>query len=306
VTRVADQADRLRLLAGARADGHGGAGAGAGGGVAPLVAIASGKGGVGKTTLAIAISIGLARAGLRTALLDADLGLANADLACGLSPTCRLSEAIGRVARGERVTPEVVRRMGMQAPGGFVLVPGVVGPPAGATPTDAREAVDQILGLLARAMQAVVVDHGAGIGWSVRRGLAQAAVPIIVTTPEPAAIADAYALLKAVHTAGAARTPWLLVNRARHAEEAHAAHARIAQVAGRFLAAPIPLLGWVPEDDAVARATRARRPLPCAAPRSRAWSAIGEVASRVCSELGGDDAHTRRPSLLARLLRGGG
>lgn len=275
----------------------------------PFIAIASGKGGVGKTTIAVSMSIALAKRGLRVALVDADLGLANADLICGLRPTARLTEAVARVAQGDRVTVDLVRRISMRGPAGMVVVPGMVGPLRHASGADARSAVAQTVDLLRRAMDVVVVDHGAGLGASVREGLARAALPLVVATPDPASLADAYALVKSLQLIECERIPYLLVNRAKDADDARAAHARVAEVAARFLGCGLPMVGHVPEDPIVQRCSRVRRPLALAAPKSSAARHLGKVVERLVEEIElerSDSDRKGRPArgLLARIVRG--
>ncbi|MEO1007070.1 MAG: P-loop NTPase [Planctomycetota bacterium] len=276
---------------------------------APVIAIASGKGGVGKTTIGVNLAIALSGQGARVALLDADLGLANADLACGLCPTARLGEAIEVVARGNRVTPELVQRLTLPGPRGIAVVPGVVGPVHGAGMHDVRRAVADTTELLARSSEVVVVDHGAGLHGAIRRALAEATLPIVVATPDPPAIADAYALIKATMAAAgsmdiAKRTPYILVNRARDARDAGRVHARLADVAARFLGIGLPYLGWLPDDPAAERATRARRPVCVAARRSRVARRFRRLAHRVREEL--TPSYQDGGFRLARVVRRGG
>ena len=274
----------------------------------PVIAIASGKGGVGKTTVAVSIAIGLASHGLKTALVDADLGLANADLICGLRPTARLTEAVVHVSRGGSVTADLVRRICTRGPRGVIFVPGMVGPFGKASMIDGRAAVMQTVGVLQRAMDVVVVDHGAGLGASVREGLVHAAHPIVMATPDPASLADAYALVKSLRGSTGSQFPRLLINRTRSEAEAEAAHARIAEVAAKFLAMGLPMIGHVPEDPAVSRCARVRRPVPIAASKSQAWKHLDRIVRRLVDEIEPPDA--RRGSLarprglrLARFMR---
>lgn len=303
MTVVSDQATVLRQLA----QRSGGSSAPAR--ACPVIAIASGKGGVGKTTVAVSMAIGLSSRGLKTALVDADLGLANADLFCGLRPTARLTEAVHRVARGGSVSADLVRRLCITGPRGVVFVPGMVGPLGNASMIDARTAVSQTVGLLSRAMDVVVVDHGAGLGASVREGLAGATHPIVMATPDPASLADAYALVKSLRGLTGGEPPKLLINRVRDEQEARSAHARIAEVAARFLSIGVPLLGHVPEDPAVLRCARMRRPVAIAASKSQAWKHLNRIVSRLADEVapagsGSERVHRRSAFGLARFVRG--
>lgn len=300
---VGDQAATLRRMAQRRT------GASAPVARCPVVAIASGKGGVGKTTIAVSLAIALAQRGMKSALIDADLGLANADLMCGLRPTSRLTEAVHRVSQGGHVHADLVRRIATPGPGGVLLVPGIVGPVAGASSTDARTAVTQTLDVLVRAMDVVVVDHGAGLGGSVREGLSSSSFPIVVATPDPASLADAYALIKSLRTMRSDRVPALLINRAKDESDAQAAHARVAEVAAKFLSVGLPMLGYIPEDPMVARCTRVRRPVAIAAPKCIAAKHLSRLSERVSTELGlvggASDRTARRPvRRLARLMLG--
>ncbi len=250
---------------------------------APVVAVASGKGGVGKSNFCVNVCIALAERGVRPLLLDADLGLANADVLCGVTPGAHL----GHVLEGVRRIEEVVVR----APGGFSLVPGVAGAlSASAGRPERRADLAARLARLDSMGDLVLIDCGAGIGSTVMTFISASDAVIIVTTPEPTAIADAYGLIKCLAlTAGPHGPPAprcaLFVNQASGADEACRAHRRIAGVCERFLDLPLPLLGWAPADPHVPMAVRARTPLLLAYGRAPAAKALRRAASSLSTSL---------------------
>ncbi|HYE03441.1 MAG TPA: P-loop NTPase [Phycisphaerales bacterium] len=272
---------------------------------AKVVTIASGKGGVGKTNLAVNLSIAFAQAGLRVTLLDADLGTANADLLCGLNPLVRLDRAVG----GGRSLPELA----IEAPGGFHLVPGAAGMARIAdlaAPERARLLAG--VGQLRRDSDLLVIDTAAGIGADVRAFVAAADLALLVTTPEPTAIADCYALIKCVcGEAGAARPGpgglALVVNQAESRSGSCEVHARLAAVCARFLRRDLPLLGSVAQDVRVPGAVRARSPLLLRSPRSPAARDLRGLAGSLSRRLGltfPARAEERTRAGLARRLLG--
>lgn len=265
---------------------------------APVVAIASGKGGVGKTNLAVALSIGLARLGRRTVLIDADLGVANADVLCGVRTTAHL----GQVISGERTIMDIAQPVN----GGFLLVPGGSGIASLADLDDQQRArLFEALAQLDAKCDAIVVDCGAGVSRSVRRLVHAADLAIIVTTPEPTAIADAYSLIKCVATEAreAGQSPHgriaILVNQVNSTGEAQRVHARIASVCEKFLSFRPAFAGSVCHDRVVPQAVRARKPFFFVDPKSGATRDALALASYVQAALPkpGHD----RPSFFRRL-----
>jgi flagellar biosynthesis protein FlhG len=259
---------------------------------AKVVTVSSGKGGVGKTNTCVNLAVALAQSGRRTTLLDADMGMANADVLCGVSPTRRLEHYVGvsDLATGGRPrTPAdaaaLARRsladLAVDAPGGFRLVPGAVGV-ARMADLAPRERARLMAGLveLEHNADVLLVDTGAGLGREVISFVHAADLALIVATPEPTSIADAYALIKCVlrteseddrarnlrNMPVAHRRLALVINEAADAREAAAVHARIAGVCEKFLRTPLPLLGWVSQDPRVGAAVRRRNPvlLDCA------------------------------------------
>jgi flagellar biosynthesis protein FlhG len=270
---------------------------------ARVISISSGKGGVGKTNLCVNVAIALAAAGKRVTLLDADLGLANADVLCGLTPGKRLDRLLGVSdagasgggrggwggggAAGRSGLSEIV----VEAPGGFRLVPGASGVSRMADLGDLERArLLAIVAELEREADLLLIDTAAGLGASVLGLMRAADLAIVVATPEPTSIADAYALIKCAASRGGGGQGngagvWrearvgLVVNQSRDEGEGRAVHARISGVCQRFLGFGVPLLGQVAMDGRVPQAVRRRVPVMIDAPRceaSRGIRALGE------------------------------
>jgi flagellar biosynthesis protein FlhG len=241
-----------------------------------VIAVASGKGGVGKTNVTANLAVALARRGVRVWVLDADLGLANLDVVYGVRPVLTLEH----VLRGERRLSEVV----VDGPAGVRVVPaarGVAGLTA-LTPAEQLRILDEVDALDAE-LDVLLIDVAPGISSNVLYFAAAASETLLVTTPEPTALADAYALVKTLATRWGRRTFPVLVNMAASAGDAQAAFERLASVARRFLAVRCDAVGWVPRDDAVPRAVRAQRPVVLAAPDAPATRALTAVAERLAS-----------------------
>jgi len=239
-----------------------------------VIAVASGKGGVGKTNLTANLAVTLAARGVRVWVLDADLGLANLDVVYGIRPTHTLES----VLRGEHRLADVV----CEGPGGVRLVPAASGVAELTALTPAQqlrilEEVDALEGEL----DVLLIDVAAGISSNVLYFAAAATETLVVTTPEPTAIADAYALIKVLATRWGRHAFPVVVNMATNEADASAAFERLDGVARRFLPVQLDLIGWVPFDDAVPRAVRAQRPVTLAAAGAPASRAIGALADRL-------------------------
>jgi len=264
--------------------------------IARAIAISSGKGGVGKTNLAVNLAIAYAGRGQRVVLLDADLGLANADVLCGITPRATLEDVVS----SERSLEDVM----VTAPGGFRLVPGASGVSrlADMGQTQRRNVLDELLEL-ERTTDVLIVDTGAGIGANSMAFAAAAHMILVACTPEPTSIADAYGAIKTLVARGCRDGIHLVVNMAMSDEEARAVHARIDRVARAFLSTPIKYAGAIPMDPLVPSAVRRRMPVSVASPDAPASKAMRQLARVLAGESAEADRADQRKGFLARLAR---
>jgi flagellar biosynthesis protein FlhG len=239
---------------------------------ARVVCIASGKGGVGKSILASNLAALRARRGERVLLVDFDAGLANLHLLLGLAPR----HDLGHVLDGAIPACEAVVR----GPEGIHLLSGGVGRHALANPT--RRELDrlfQALRPLEQEYDLVIIDHGAGISYATVAHLAASSTLLLVTNHEVTALSDAYALYKRATTVNEHLRVGVVLNRVPDEEVAARAWERFRGVALKFLGVHPDYVGWVPQDDAVARSVHARTPVTISEPASRAALALGRVSA---------------------------
>jgi len=226
-----------------------------------VIAVGSGKGGVGKTNLAVNLSLAMAESGKRVWLLDADMGLANVDVVMGL----RVRYTLGHVLSGEKRLEEIM----ISGPWGLRIIPGASGLADIANlPIAAQDRLLQQVALLNDQPDVLLLDTGAGINMNVLRFLHAAQEVIVVATPEPTSITDAYALVKVLGRSAQAPRLSLVVNWARDQNEAEITARKLAEVIRRFLDVEINLLGSLPHDPHLSHAVRQQKPLLLAYPRS--------------------------------------
>ena len=219
---------------------------------APLLAVASGKGGVGKSTFVANVAVALARLGRKVLVIDADFSLANMDVLLGLAPR----RTIQHFFTGECGLAELV----VDGPAGIRVVPAASGV-ADLTRIDAlrRRALVEGIEALRLEHDLVLVDAPAGIGDNVVHLTRGADRTVVVVTPEPTSLVDAYATVKVLATDGDIGRIGLVVNGARDEAEVHSVHGQIDRVCRRFLGGGVALDGGVVHDDHVAHAVREQR-----------------------------------------------
>ncbi len=238
---------------------------------ARVVCIASGKGGTGKSILATNLAVHRARRGERVLLVDFDAGLANAHLLLGLAP----NHDLGHVLQGAVGAREAL----IEGPHGLRLLSGGVGRQVLINPT--RRELDRLfkaLRPLERDFDLVLIDHGAGLGYSTVAHLAATSTLLLVTNHEVTALSDGYALYKRATLENPGIRVGLVVNRAPDDRLADAAWDRFRAASNRFLGHHPEYVGWIPTDPAVGKSVERREPVLLSYPESSAAQALRRVA----------------------------
>jgi len=217
------------------------------------IAIASGKGGVGKTNIVANLAIAMRALGKNVLVVDADLGLSNIDVLLHLAP----KYTIQHVLRGEMRLAEVI----VEGPHGIKILPAG----SGAQELTALDEFQRLKLLeefdaYTEPLDVLLIDTAAGISENVAFFCVAAQETVIVTSPEPTAITDAYALMKVLATRYQEKSFSLLVNGARDSAEAFEVFRRLARAAEKFLTISLDYLGFLPYDEDIPKAVRAQKP----------------------------------------------
>ena len=258
---------------------------------AVTLAVTSGKGGVGKTNVVVNLAVALARLHNRVAILDADFGLGNVDVLLGLTPPHHL----GHLLNGDLTIDDIA----VEGPFGLRLVPASSGLRE-LTALSARqwERLNDGLQHLCASVDFLLVDTGAGISSNVIDMLSGADRVMVVTSLEPTAVVDAYAMIKILTACNPAKELGLLVNGARDEAEAALVFRQLDIAATRFLQRRLQPYGHVPTDPAVRDAVLQQQAVVPYAPHAPASQAFRRLASRVSAmaPLGGPGLRLAPPS----------
>jgi flagellar biosynthesis protein FlhG len=238
------------------------------------IAVTSGKGGVGKTQVSANLAVALARQGHRVLVLDADLGLASQDLVLGVTPH---SDLLALLERGLPASEVLV-----EGPAGVMLLPACPGRYEMANLGGAeRDRLVAAVDAIAKDFDVLVVDTGAGLGSNSVAFAALADEVIIVATPDPTSLRDAYAMAKVLHRRGGVERVGVVANQVGSDQEGREVHARLAGIVERFLDLELDYLGGIRRDEAVRRAVGAGLPFVLGAPESQPARVLREIAKRL-------------------------
>ncbi|GAD21435.1 MinD/ParA family protein [Acidovorax sp. MR-S7] len=251
---------------------------------ARIIAITSGKGGVGKTFVSANLAAALTRRGHRVLVLDADLGLANLDVVLNLHPKITLHD----VFTGKAQLEDAV----IEAPGGFSVVLAGSGMVEYSRLTpEVRSEFLNVIQTLAPRYDVVLLDTGAGISDVVLFSVSLASEVLIVATPEPTSLTDAYAAIKVLATQQKRQHVRMVVNQAARAGDGRAITSQLQQVLDRFVTTdsgrPMRLIhmGDIPADPSVRDAVMRRQLLLQQMPGCPAALAVAQLANKVESTL---------------------
>ena len=238
-----------------------------------FIGVASGKGGVGKTTSAVNIGLALQSLGRKVSLLDADMGLANAQLFLGVTPKLSLADFLFNDAKLEDV----------QVPcfGGMTLIPGASGDSSLANlPTPSIANLIENLRNQS-SDDYMIFDIAAGISHQNTEMLAACDLCLIVMVDEPSSIADAYGVIKLQRERKSNASTFLLPNRSRDSESGRKLYEKMNGLCMSFLGEPIGFMGTLLEDPDIRMSIIKREPLPKAFPGSRSWRNFVEISMAV-------------------------
>ncbi|MEQ1759099.1 MAG: P-loop NTPase [Vicinamibacterales bacterium] len=249
-----------------------------------VVAIASGKGGVGKTTVAVNTAVALSKLGLRVGVLDGDFALGNVDVQLGLTPIVHL----GHLFDGERSLSEVI----IDGPAGVSVVPAGSGISRLTALTSVqrgrlKDAVEELRGLL----DFLILDTASGVSENVVETILLADRTLLVTSLEPPAVVDTYATAKVLASVAPSLELGIVVNGVRSGEESNLAFRQLEVAATRFLDVTLKYYGFIAEDEAVRDAVLLQRSVVEQAPQAPASRGYRALAARLAG-LGPTSGHS--------------
>ncbi|MBS5932861.1 MAG: MinD/ParA family protein [Clostridiales bacterium] len=249
--------------------------------VARVITVTSGKGGVGKTSISVNLAVQLSQIGKRVVILDADFGLANVEIMLGIRPQYNLADLMYR--------GKTLREIITEGPQNIGFISGGSGIEELANLTRVQlDDLRKMLYELDDLADVIIVDTGAGISDSVLEFVAASSEVILVTTPEPTSITDAYALLKTLSKRSLFSIEDTVIkmvpNRVASIAEGRELYNKLSVVVQNFLQLNIEFLGAIPTDMNVSKAVIKQKPVSLAYPNSDAAKAIADIALALSNE----------------------
>lgn len=244
-----------------------------------VITVTSGKGGVGKSSISVNLALALSRLGKKVLILDADFGLANIEVMLGIRPKYNLADLM---FKGKNL-PDIITN----GPENIGFISGGSGIQELTNLTK-----DQIIYLINKLVELdqivdiIIIDTGAGITDSVLQFATASSEILLVTTPEPTSITDAYALLKTLNKKANFSVEdtaiWLIANRVTLDEKADDIYEKLKTVASKFLNLNLDYLGYIPLDNTVSKAVIRQQPVISVYPNSSFAKQINSFAMKLC------------------------
>jgi len=245
------------------------------------IAVTSGKGGVGKTNIAANMATILRRYKKKVLLIDLDLGLANIDILLGIHPEFTLQDVI----EGRKEVKDII----VKGPDGIMIVPASSGIEEFANLSENhKERLYRGFSSLDEDVDIVIVDTGAGISPDVLNFVLASNEILLVTTPEPTAITDAYAMIKVLSRKRENMKIKLFVNYSSSREEAELTMKKITLVSQRFLDVNLEFVGYMLQDPNVSIATRYQKPFVKEYPNTKATSCLCKLVTTLLNNSNND------------------
>lgn len=243
-----------------------------------IICITSGKGGVGKTNFTINLGMELTKLNKRVVILDADLGLANIDVVLGTVPKYTLLDVIHNNMSIEDVIVEGPNNIKVISGGSGVLE--LVDMPIGSI----QQLIER-LNSISKYADIILIDTGAGLSNSVLSFVLSAQEIIVVTTPEPTSITDAYAMIKTINLKEKNKKIKVMVNRVENITEGNIAFEKLNNASKRFLEIDLEKLGYVFDDNNVSRSVKKQIPFTIEYPNSIASKNIKNIAAKLINDI---------------------
>ncbi|GCD08958.1 MinD/ParA family protein [Clostridium tagluense] len=238
-----------------------------------IITVTSGKGGVGKSNIVVNLSIALQKMGRKVMIFDADIGMGNDDIIMGCSSRYNVFDVI---SNGKEIEDVVIN-----GPFGVKLLPGgsAIMKVEDLTEIQRNVFLNKLTALT--GLDYIIMDTGAGVNKSVLGFIACCEDLIIVTTPEPTSLTDAYSLLKAVKHFKIKDSAKVIVNRSLDNNEANMTFNKFNNAVTKFLDMKLEYLGKISEDKKLAYAVRAQQPVILSYPTSESARDINSIASKI-------------------------
>ncbi|MFW6381070.1 MAG: MinD/ParA family protein [Bacillota bacterium] len=239
-----------------------------------IITVASGKGGVGKSNVTVNVGLSLARMGKKVLVIDGDMGMANIDILLDLQPRYNLDD----ILEGKCTLEQAI----MEGPEELHILPGISGSDS-LLDIDSRQ-VDQLLSASSQIednYDIILIDIGAGAGRVVVNFVMAADEVLIVLTPEPTSVMDAYSLIKILSRHNLSGEIKLILNQVNSRKEARKLSERMSRVIGDYLDLECNLLDYIPYDSKIKKSVRKQQPLVKLFPESRAGQAFARIAGKL-------------------------